>query len=71
LELVLFRAIPRRDVKPLARQLLEHFGDFNRVLSAPLEHLESVPRVSDAECNCKRCGNQAGPRKKARNAASS
>ncbi|MCG6902239.1 MAG: hypothetical protein LJE68_06105, partial [Rhodobacter sp.] len=33
LELVLFRAIPRRDVKPLARRLLDTFGDFNRVLS--------------------------------------
>ena len=35
LELVLFRAIPRRDVKPLARALLERFGNFNLVLSAP------------------------------------
>ena len=29
LELLLFRAIPRQDVKPLARRLLETFGDFN------------------------------------------
>jgi hypothetical protein len=39
LELVLFRAIPRRDVRPLARQLLEHFGDligFYRPLSNSL-----------------------------------
>lgn len=35
LELVLFRAIPRQDVKPLARDLLDRFGDFNGVLSAP------------------------------------
>lgn len=28
LELVLFRAIPRRDVKPVARRLLDAFGDF-------------------------------------------
>ncbi|MBC6442481.1 MAG: DNA repair protein RadC [Rhodobacteraceae bacterium] len=34
LELVLFRAIPRRDVKPLAKRLLLDFGDFNRVISA-------------------------------------
>src|SRR5690606_1447157 len=27
LELVLFRAIPRQDVKPLARRLLDIFGD--------------------------------------------
>ena len=35
LELVLFRAIPRRDVKPLAKDLLEKFGSFAEVISAP------------------------------------
>ena len=34
LKLVSFRAIPRQDVKPLARKLTETFGDFNGVLSA-------------------------------------
>ncbi len=34
LELVLFRALPRQDVKPLAIALLETFGDFNEVVSA-------------------------------------
>lgn len=48
LELILFRAIPRRDVKPLARQLLDHFGDFNRVLSAPLDQLSAISGVGDA-----------------------
>ncbi|KMK65936.1 DNA repair protein RadC [Puniceibacterium sp. IMCC21224] len=48
LELVLFRAIPRRDVKPLARQLIETFGDFNRVLSASAQRLLQVPGVGDA-----------------------
>ncbi len=48
LELVLFRAIPRQDVKPLARLLLETFGDFNRVLSAPLERLAKVNGVGEA-----------------------
>ena len=48
LELVLFRAIPRQDVKPLARQLLERFGDFNHVLSAGLCQLSQVPGVGDA-----------------------
>ncbi len=48
LELVLFRAIPRRDVKPLARLLLETFGDFNRVLSASVERLSDVKGVGDA-----------------------
>ncbi len=45
LELVLFRAIPRRDVKPLARALLDQFGDFNTVLSATTEQLEAVKGV--------------------------
>jgi DNA repair protein RadC len=48
LELVLFRAIPRRDVKPLARKLLEVFGDFNGVLSAPAARLEEIAGVGTA-----------------------
>ncbi len=48
LELVLFRAIPRRDVKPLARALLDQFGDFNGVVSAPVQRLQSVPGVGEA-----------------------
>jgi len=48
LELVLFRAIPRQDVKPLARRLLDTFGDFNRVLSAPTARLAAVQGVGDA-----------------------
>lgn len=48
LELVLFRAIPRRDVKPLAHLLLTQFGDFNRVLTAPSARLRSVKGVGDA-----------------------
>ena len=35
LELVLFRAIPQRDVKPLAKQLIETFGSFAEVIAAP------------------------------------
>ena len=42
LELVLFRAIPRQDVKPLARLLLETFGDFNRVITASPARLQMV-----------------------------
>ncbi|MFA3920009.1 RadC family protein [Ruegeria hyattellae] len=48
LELVLFRAIPRQDVKPLARLLLDSFGDFNRVLSAPPDRLAEVAGVGAA-----------------------
>ena len=35
LELVLFRAIPRRDVKPLAKELIAQFGSFAEVVAAP------------------------------------
>jgi DNA repair protein RadC len=48
LELILFRAIPRQDVKPLSHILLDVFGDFNRVLSAPAARLSEVKGVGDA-----------------------
>ncbi|MEM7441449.1 MAG: DNA repair protein RadC [Pseudomonadota bacterium] len=48
LELVLFRAIPRRDVKPIAKRLLLRFGDFNRVISARPSLLAEVDGISDA-----------------------
>ncbi|KJS41926.1 MAG: hypothetical protein VR71_17290 [Roseovarius sp. BRH_c41] len=48
LELVLFRAIPRRDAKPLAHALLSQFGDFNGVISAPLERLTALPGIGEA-----------------------
>ena len=48
LELILFRAIPRRDVKPLAHRLLEEFGDFNAVLSASPDQLGTVPGAGEA-----------------------
>jgi len=48
LELVLFRALPRQDVKPLARTLLETFGDFNRVLAAEPARLLAVKGVGEA-----------------------
>ena len=48
LELVLFRAIPRQDAKPLACQLLERFGDFNHVVSASMRQLSEVVGVGDA-----------------------
>lgn len=48
LELVLFRAIPRQDVKPLARRLLDTFGDFNRAISAPAARLSEIMGVGEA-----------------------
>jgi DNA repair protein RadC len=48
LELVLFRAIPRQDVKPLARLLLDTFGDFNRVITASSARLQMVKGAGPA-----------------------
>lgn len=48
LELVLFRAIPRRDVKPLAHALMDRFGDFNRVITAAEARLRDIKGVGDA-----------------------
>ncbi len=48
LELVLFRSIPRQDVKPLARELIEKFGDFGRVLTASPPKLREIKGVGDA-----------------------
>lgn len=46
LELVLFRAIPRRDVKPLAKALIRRFGSFAEVVSADPSRLAEVEGVS-------------------------
>ena len=48
LELVLFRAMPRRDVKPLAKDLLARFGSFAEVISAPPARLGEVDGLSEA-----------------------
>ncbi|TKW67477.1 MAG: JAB domain-containing protein [Paracoccus denitrificans] len=48
LELILFRTIPRQDVKPLARRLIAAFGDLARVLSAPVPRLSAIEGVGPA-----------------------
>jgi len=48
LELVLFRAIPVRDVKPLAKGLIAEFGSFAEVISAPIERLKKVKGLGEA-----------------------
>jgi DNA repair protein RadC len=47
LELILFQALPRRDTKPIAKALLERFGSFSAVLSAPEERLREVDGVGE------------------------
>ncbi len=46
LELLLFTAIPRRDVKPLAKKLIAHFGSFSAVLAADPKNLTNIKGIS-------------------------
>jgi DNA repair protein RadC len=46
LELVLFNAVPRIDVKPLAKQMLATFGDLNGVIAAPEHRLSQIAGVT-------------------------
>jgi DNA repair protein RadC len=48
LELVLFRAIPRRDVKPLAKALIARFGSFAEVIAAPVPRLREIDGLGEA-----------------------
>ena len=48
LELILFRAVPRRDTKPLAKAILARFGSFAEALNAPEELLREVPGLGAA-----------------------
>ena len=47
LELVLYRAIPRGDVKPLAKALIGRFGSFAEVISAAPGRLKEVKGAGD------------------------
>src|SRR5688572_6198212 len=48
LELVLFRALPRRDTKGIAKRLLARFGSFAEVVNAPDPRLKEVQDVGDS-----------------------
>jgi len=48
LELILFRLIPRRDTKPIAKALIERFGTLGGVFGAPLHLLQEVKGIGEA-----------------------
>ncbi|SEE09635.1 hypothetical protein SAMN05519104_5194 [Rhizobiales bacterium GAS188] len=48
IELILFRAVPRRDVKPLAKALLQRFGSFAETIAAPIARLTEVKGIGEA-----------------------
>jgi DNA repair protein RadC len=47
LELVLFTAIPQKDVKPLAKDLLKKFGSLPELMSAPLNELSRIDGIKE------------------------
>lgn len=47
IELLLFAAMPRRDVKPIAKALLKRFGSFAGVLNADLKSLTEISGIGD------------------------
>ncbi|HEX7564318.1 MAG TPA: UPF0758 domain-containing protein, partial [Bradyrhizobium sp.] len=51
LEMVLFTAQPRRDMKPLAKSLLKKFGSFAEVVHAPETLLREVDGMGEASIN--------------------
>ncbi|MGE3227659.1 MAG: RadC family protein, partial [Parvibaculaceae bacterium] len=62
LELVLFRAVPRQDVKPLAKALIARFGSFAEAVSAPPERLKEVPGIGETVVTEIRIVREAGLR---------
>src|SRR5436305_6400314 len=48
LEMVLFRALPRRDVKRLANTLFAAFGSFAETVHAPVARLREVDGLGEA-----------------------
>ena len=47
--MVLFRALPRGDVKPLAKSLIKKFGSFAEVIHAPEARLREVDGVGERD----------------------
>ena len=50
-EILLFSTIPRRDVKPLAKKLLEHFGNLYNLINADKEKLLLVDGINENICS--------------------
>ncbi len=48
LELLLFRLLPRRDTKPVAKELIQRFGSISEVLGAPEKLLKETPGLGAA-----------------------
>jgi len=62
LELLLFYALPRQDVNPIAHALLDEFGSLDAVLDAPAEQLCRVPGIGESAAALLRLVPQLGLR---------
>jgi DNA repair protein RadC len=50
LELLLSYAIPRKDTKPIAKELISHFKSINAVLNAELSELKNIKGLGTRSC---------------------
>ena len=48
LEMFLFRSVPRRDTKKMAKDLIQRFGSFAEVIGAPLERLTEISGIGES-----------------------
>ena len=62
IEMVLFAAIPRGDVKPLAKRLLKRFGSFADTIAAPVEALQEIEGMGEASVAALKVVEQAAQR---------
>lgn len=60
LELLLSYAIPRKDVKPQAKELLRRFGSLAAVLDAPLEEVQEVKGIGPRAATLLRLAKEMG-----------
>ena len=59
IELILFRAQPRGDLKPLAKELLKTFGSFAETISAPVERLKKIKKKKNHRAQAGAGGGQS------------
>lgn len=52
LELILFQTIPRRDVKPIAREMIDKIGSIDNILHANYNKLDDIKGVNDSMLIC-------------------
>ena len=62
LEMILMYALPRKDVKPLAKNIIRHYTNLANVLAAPIAELMNIPGVGSNTATlfalCHACSNK-------------